>query len=41
MKNLPLRWRLTLMTAALMAAACLLLNLFISCSAVMLSLIHI
>ncbi|MFQ7748751.1 MAG: sensor histidine kinase [Acutalibacteraceae bacterium] len=35
MKNLPLRWRLTLMTAALMAAACLLLNLFISCSAVM------
>ena len=35
MRNLPLRWRLTLMTAALVAAACLLLNLFISCSAVM------
>lgn len=35
MKKLPLRWRLTLITAALMAAACLLLNLFIGCSAVM------
>ncbi|MDO4314958.1 MAG: ATP-binding protein [Oscillospiraceae bacterium] len=35
MKKLTLRWRLTLMTAALMAAACLLLNLFIGCSAVM------
>lgn len=35
MKKLPLRWRLTLITAALMTAACLLLNLFIGCSAVM------
>lgn len=35
MKKLPLRWRLTLITAALMAASCLLLNLLIGCSAVM------
>lgn len=35
MKKLSLQWRLTLMTAALVTAACLLLNLFISHSAVM------
>lgn len=34
MKKLSLQWRLTLMTAALTACACLLLNLFISHSAV-------
>lgn len=35
MKRLSLQWRLTLTTAVLVAAACLLLNLFISHSAVM------
>ena len=35
MKKLSLQWRLTLMTAALVTAACLLLNLIISHSAVM------
>ncbi|MBO5144344.1 MAG: HAMP domain-containing protein [Lachnospiraceae bacterium] len=35
MKRLSLQWRLTLMAAALVAAACLLLNLFISSSAIM------
>lgn len=34
MKKLSLQWRLTLMTAALVTVACLLLNLFISHSAV-------
>lgn len=35
MKKLSLQWRLTLMTAILVASACLLLNLFVSHSAVM------
>jgi len=35
MKKLSLQWRLTLLTAALVAATCLLLNLFISYSAIM------
>lgn len=35
MKKISLQWRLTLMTATLVAAACLLLNLFISRSAIM------
>lgn len=35
MKKLSLRWRLTLTTALLMAAACLLLNLLVSRSAIM------
>lgn len=35
MKRLSLQWRLTLMSAALVAAVCLLLNLFISSSAIM------
>ncbi len=35
MKKLSLQWRLTLTTALLVAAACLLLNLFISRSAIM------
>lgn len=35
MKKISLQWRLTLMTAALVTAACLLVNLFISHSAVM------
>lgn len=35
MKKLSLQWRLTLMAAGLMAAACLLLNAFISSSAIM------
>lgn len=35
MKKLSLQWRLTLMTATLVTAVCLLLNLFISKSAVM------
>lgn len=35
MKRLSLQWRLTLMSAALVAAVCLLLNLFISRSAIM------
>lgn len=35
MKNLSLQWRLTLMSAVLVTAACLLLNVFISNSAVM------
>lgn len=35
MKKLSLRWRLTLTTALLVAAACLLLNLLISRSAIM------
>lgn len=35
MKRLSLQWRLTLMAAGLMASACLLLNLFISSSAIM------
>lgn len=35
MKKLSLQWRLTLLTAALVAAACLLLNLFIGRSAIM------
>lgn len=35
MKKLSLQWRLTIMTAVLVAAACLLLNLFISHSAIM------
>lgn len=35
MKKLSLRWRLTIMSAALMMISCLLLNMLISHSAIM------